>query len=664
KNEAVIGDAPLRESDIAVLVRTNFEAANFQRCLNQKGIKAVLFSMESVFVSREAQELKMLLDGLIHHEDEGYILAALATPLFSLRAGELAACNENEAILELWRSKFKEYFKIWSIKGFLTMFCSLLDREHLRRIIVARSAGERRLTNYLHLAEEIHQAQTEGNLSPAEVLNWLALMRQKEEIVAENEQLRLETDRECVRLVTIHKSKGLEYPVVFCPFAWETAAAEKESVLLCFHDEKNSRQLTGDLGSDYLAPNSEQYRKEMLAENCRLLYVALTRARNRCYFVWGKIKNTGDSPAAYLFHRRQWLSPADWEDINNEEMLANLSLFADQAPADIKIKTIGEVLPAAIAPRKEAADMLPGREFNGSIDRTWKIASFTYFTNLNRPQPEETTWGGKNDEQVDTAALLPVAGVAENMLSFPRGAITGIMLHEILEKIDFTTHDDSAIISNIYDKLAKYNFNLNWQPAILSMIKNLLKIPLGGRGLDKFTLAQLPANSCQKEMEFYFPLRQITAEDIIKILDESGLYEDGSSSVNDLQKQISFPVTQGYLKGFMDLILENDGKYYLADWKSNYLGEGYAQYSAASLRGAMSASSYILQYLIYTVALNRYLQKRMKNYDYEKHFGGVYYIFLRGVNPQEGPDNGIYYDLPAYSLVRRLDRLLLGEDKV
>jgi exodeoxyribonuclease V beta subunit len=233
------------------------------------------------------------------------------------------------------------------------------------------------------------------------------------------------------------------------------------------------------------------------------------------------------------------------------------------------------------------------------------------------------------------------------------------MLHEILEKLDFAIINDIDLKAIIAEKLIKYDFNLVWQPVIIELLKQLVKLPLGRSGIDEFSLSRLGADRCLREVEFYFPLSEITAGKIIEVLERSGIYTDNDRRINDLYGKLNFPPTRGYLRGFIDLVCEFQGRFYLMDWKSNYLGDNFEQYSPGSLKKVMSASSYILQYLIYTVALNKYLQRRMKNYSYEKNFGGVYYIFLRGVNSQIAGGNGIYFDLPDYNVVRQMDKLML-----
>lgn len=659
--KAFIGDNPLQESDIAVLVRKNSEAATMQKELTEVGIPSVLFSAQSVFVSGEAEELERFLRGVVFCENEGYLLAALATSLFSLRAEDLSACLEDESALMHWRARFQEYRDLWRFSGFLTMFYFFLDREHVRPRIMSSPGGERTLTNYLHLAQELEPAQGQGSFNFHEILRRFTEMRMQADIAGEENQLRLETDKNCVKIVTIHKSKGLEYPVVFCPFAWESGKRKDEKMPLFFHDEKNNWQLTVDLGSGALAANKELYAREILAEDCRLLYVALTRAKNRCYFVSGEIKNIEDSAVAYLFYRPEDNTGDGKKGLNGEEMYQRVVSFSQTAPQDIQITKIDEIRPVQNVPEEEKEESLHFRPFRGVIDQNWKIASFTYLTNSRQPHSEEKEQG---DDDYDSGFAAPGAGQGEfreyeNMLNFHRGTTSGILLHEILEELDFSRTAGGAADSLILSTLEKYGYDPLWLAPIARMLETLAAVRLAKPDDGEFSLEQIAAGNCVKEMEFYFPLRDITPEEIMRILEQCDIYKKDSDKGEHNWTMLNFPPVRGLLKGFIDIIFEFQGKFYLADWKSNYLGNDYAQYSPANLKRAMSQSSYILQYLIYTVALNKYLQKRVRDYNYEKHFGGVYYIFLRGLNLQADKGNGIYFDLPDYGLIRQLDRLML-----
>lgn len=661
-SKAFIGNEPVRANDIAVLVRKNSEAISFQKLLTEAGVPVVLLSTQSVFSAPEAEEFKRFLCGLIHYEDKGYLLAALTTPFFNLTAQDLANYGDESPEMEVWYNKFRHYHELWMAGGFLAMFYSFLEKEQIRSSIVLRRFAERRLTNYLHLAQELHKAEREGKFNMLQSLQWLEGRRSSEEDVAENEQLRLATDQEGVRLITIHKSKGLEFPIVFCPFAWEGDITNEKHKPAYFHDEDHNWQMTLDLGSNELSDNYEKLVKEELAESCRMLYVALTRAKNRCYFVWGKINKTERSAPTYLFHQETSALPKDIRSLSNEDMLAQLSSVVEQARDNINLQRMKMPASPESFSRKNESINIVERKFTGKIDSSWKIASFTYFTNVKLSYAEETIW--ESEDEVLSKKISPDnSAAAASMLNFPPGIVSGNMLHKLIEEIDFCNASDSALKSAISENLLKYGISEIWQPVIIELVKNIGAVRLGSPVFGQFSLNCANKDKYIKEMGFYFPLAGINSQAIIEVLKKSEFGKNTGWCISELQKLLNFPFTRGYLKGFIDLICEFNGYFYVIDWKSNYLGESYDLYSPASLQVMMSKSVYVLQYLIYTVALNRYLKKRIKNYCYEKNFGGIHYVFLRGLRACD-LENGIYYNRPDYGLIRQLDNLLVGDNAI
>ena len=651
ERRAYIGEKTLAENDIAILVRKNDEANTFKKMLTAVGIPCVIYSALSVFSSDEAEELRRLMLGIIHYEDERYVLSALTTVFFNLRAADVARCSEDDDRIEDWRMRFRRYNDVWKTKGFLTMFAIFLEREDARPKIASHPDGERRLTNYVHLAQLLSQAQFEGHLRPLELLRWLDGMIVTSDNVKDDQQLRLETDRNCIRIVTIHRSKGLEYPIVFCPFAWETGPRPSEYLPLCFHDEQRNWAATADLGSENIDANRSLYEKEVLAENCRLLYVALTRAKNCCYFAWGHIKGTQSSAVSYLFHRPLWM---DREAMpTNEVMIEQMMRFSRHAPQDIRIKKLETISPVEEwLPEKEKRE-ISYQEFEGRIDHQWRIASYTYLTHASEVDLEwDEGTGLARDRQVVSEDKM-----TENILHFPPGATSGILLHEIIERIDFSRVHEEQSVKVISDTLEKYNYAVSWQPGILRMLELLARTNLQRRGDGKFSLSEVGPADCRKELEFYFPLQDIHPAKLMLFLEKS---REGDQPGD--QRKLNFHPVRGFLKGFIDFVFEYDGQFYLADWKSNDLGDDVECYAPELLRQEIVKSFYDMQYLIYTVALDQYLKRRLAGYTYDKHFGGVFYFFLRGLNSKAGATNGIYYNRPDEKLIRELGKALLAQN--
>jgi len=655
--KAMMGQRPLQENDIAVLVRTNRQAADFQRALNKAGIPSTLQSTENIFQTDEAEEMRRFLLGIVRSDHDGMLLAALATALVGLNAESIGICLENDSILEEWRRKFQLYRECFARSGFMTMFYDFLEQEHIRSRIIARPDGNRKMTNYLHLAEEIHLAQMSEKMTLNTILRWYdSLLMRRGGILGEREQLRMENDQNAVHLVTVHRSKGLEYPVVFCPFVWESSLESAKDELFFFHDEQNKHRLTCDLRKEPPNEHLEQRRKEILAEETRLLYVALTRAKYLCYFVWGNIKDVQKSALWHLLHAKDKNSSGE-ENMTDEFMLEKLKHLSILAPQDIAVSIIEKTEAVSLTHSESPTEKMTCREFSGHIDLSWKIASYTYLINTQRKLPEVALRIEENDSPQQD--IYPRDAVTmDNMFSFPCGTVAGSLLHEILEAVNFSQADDLSTRKIILETLRQYNFDQKWESVLSEMILKVAQMNLMNAGSDfntDFNLASLAPGHSIKEFEFTFPVAGLSLRKVIGILKENKLISSEKQNIDIFNFNIHS--IQGFLKGFIDMIFEYENRFYLLDWKSNYLGNQYDDYSRECIRNYMKHSSYVLQYLIYTLALDRYLQSRMKNYSYENHFGGVYYIFLRGINDDCKKNNGIYFDKISPELLKQVKDL-------
>jgi exodeoxyribonuclease V beta subunit len=288
KGLALLGEKPVTEGDIAVLVRTNAQARLVQEALAGLNIPGVLFSTGNLFDSHEALEMERVLLAVSDPKNERHIRAALTTDMMGLKGEDLDVLMDDETGWEEWVAKFRMYHDLWDERGFIRMFRYLLLQEEVLPRLMSLKDGERRNTNLLHLTEVLQQTSIEKKLGMTETLKWLSEQRDEGTPRLDEHQLRLESDENAVKLVTVHKSKGLEYPVVFCPFSWDGSRIKKSDEPFLFHNEARDRTPTLDLGSEERDENRAFAEKELLAENLRLLYVALTRAKNRCYLVWGR----------------------------------------------------------------------------------------------------------------------------------------------------------------------------------------------------------------------------------------------------------------------------------------------------------------------------------------------------------------------------------------
>ena len=654
---------PLREGDIAVLVRTNAEAHLMQKSLSALHIPSVLFSTGDLFDTHEAMEMERVLAAITDPNNERLLRTALATDMMGVSGEEIDSLMGDEIGWENWLVKFKVFHDLWNERGFIRMFRYLLVQEKILPRLMSLSNGERRNTNLLHLSELLHQRSVEKKLGTAELLKWLSEQREGSAPGFEEHPLRLESDENAVKLVTIHKSKGLEYPVVFCPFTWAGSKLNKSKDPFTFHDKQNDMTLTLDLGSPLIDENRLIAEKELMAENLRLFYVALTRAKHLCYLVWGRFNKAETSAPAYLLHQ-----PESWEGenivddtgkgflgLNDEDVLRHLKTAANNAGGTITVSEMPMGPGETYSPVYSQEEPLTCRNFTGNIDRKWRISSFSSLISGWRHAdelPDRDAIGlpagsdQKDFEEVGAEETL------SGIFSFPRGTKAGTFLHDILEHMDFTEQEPAIMKAKVADKLKEYRFESHWLDTICGTITNVLNVPLDHESGDlKFSCIQ--NRDRLNELEFYLPLKSISPAKLNKIF-QVNLGHQLPADLPEFIDRLQFSPTRGFMKGYMDLVFQWRGRFYLVDWKSNFLGPRKEDYGLETLTFEMKKELYVLQYCIYSLALDQYLRLRMSGYQYEKHFGGVYYIFLRGVDPEMGPDFGIYRDVPSPDLISAL----------
>jgi exodeoxyribonuclease V beta subunit len=683
ERRALIGQKPLEEGDMAVLVRTNREARLIQQALRALRIASVLASEENIFDSHEARELAQILQGIAWPSRESLVRGALTTDMLGAGGEALEQWLHDDAGWSVRLETFRQDHDLWEARGFMRMFRTLMARESIRDRLLSFPDGERRLTNLLHLSEILHQESIAQKLNPERLLQWLAEQLNCEGRESHDEHLlRLESDAHAVKILTIHKSKGLEYPVVFCPFAWGPSRITREP--FSFHDETRNRELTLDLGSADREMHRPSAEKELLAENCRLLYVALTRAKHRCYFVWGRINKTESSAPAYLFHRDEAdIQLGDRESIgvlekrmaslSDQDMQADLACVAAKSGGTIRLQELPAAPGVPLPPRPDISETSACRQFKGRIDSSWKVASYSLLISgpsplaelpdrdaITSPAPAPTSEFPVHLPPLPRREVVAARWTERNIFNFPGGARAGILLHDILEQFDFTERNLDVIRGLVAEKLRIYGFDPHWEETLTGMLQNVAACPLpmlAASGADRtptLALSQIPQSARLNELEFYFPLQMLSREKLSAIFGKGDLKETGLERLN-------FNPIQGFMHGFIDLVFQHEGRFYLVDWKSNVLGPGIADYAPASLRQAMTEHFYILQSRLYTVALHQYLTLRLPDYQYENHFGGIYYLFIRGMDPAYGPAYGVYEDRPAASLIDTLCRTLIDK---
>jgi exodeoxyribonuclease V beta subunit len=662
---------PVAPGDIAVLVRTNRQAQLIQNNLSQRQVPCVLYSSGNIFDSREAMEMERVLAGIAEYQYEERFRSALTTDMIGVCAAELDAADDEPDRWERRRTGFKAYFDEWHRDGFVRMFRLFMAREGIKSRLLAFTDGDRRLTNVLHLTEILHQEATDNRRTMTGLLKWLSDQRQPAAPRLEEHQLRLESDALAVKIVTIHKSKGLEYRVVFCPFSWEGSTLRKGQQIV-FHNQDAERRLSLDLGSDHLNRHKVQAQHELLAENLRVLYVAITRAKSHCYLVWGNINSAETSAMAYLFHCPEVARETDvlaamrthLAQKKAPDLIDDLQRLAGDSEGTIQVSVLADQSEKNVAKdRTVVAQPLDCRKFAGKIDKSWKIASYSSLVAHQHPEVElpdhDIHLQLKQTAPAEEAAVsMPATqAAARSIFNFPKGARAGIFFHDIFEQLDFadqaTPHRDQLIVA----KLREYGYAPEWKDVIAQTIENTLSVPLLTDG-GHLTLATVSRDKRINEMEFYYPLKPVTPRQLKQVFARHGGVEIPSDFELQLQR-LTFSPANGFLKGYVDMIFEHQNRFFVLDWKSNHLGNRVEDYDQENIRKTMSSEYYILQYCLYTLAFKRYMQARSPNFRFETDFGGVIYVFIRGIDAEKGPRYGIYFKRPGTQLIDALDRQLI-----
>jgi exodeoxyribonuclease V beta subunit len=658
--KAKVESTPLAPHHIAVLVRTNEEARHMQAALQIARVPSVIHSDESVFQSREALELQRVLAGVAEPGNDGKVRAALATELLGVTGVELARLAQDETGWDGWLETFALYRGLWLDEGFMTMITALITQQQVRSRLLTLPGGERRLTNVLHCCELLHQAALEGGLGVEELLKWLTEARQQTGMAKlEENQIRLETDEQAVKIVTVHKSKGLQYPIVFCPFGWNTGAGSNEVI---FHDTSQAGKLVMDIGSSDREAHKRIAEREDLAENARLIYVALTRAKYRCVVVWGAFRGAEESALAYLFHPGRWKRDSPMEDVkeqfnalSDETILGDLERLAAGGRTGIALSDVPSSSPEVYVPPGRPPITLACRTLKREIPRGWGIASFSSLIAGKAREaelPDRDSLWGRWEEGAEPSPQLRV----RTFLEFPRGRRAGTALHELFETVDFSLQPAEPVRQLVKEKLAQFGFESVWHETILQMLRDVLSVPLDPDKAE-FSLSSLPRAQRLHELEFSFPLDLLTSKRLRAAFAVHRSVEFPTALPETLER-LDFVPVRGVMKGFIDLVFEREGRFYLADWKSNFLGPDLEAYGQVALREVMMRELYVLQYHLYAVALDRYLAFRIPEYQYSTHFGGVYYLFLRGMKRECGSEYGVFYDRPSEALVRELSHCL------
>ena len=782
RGEAAIDGVPLSGADVAVLVRTREQGRRMAAELRERGVRSVEIDDGSVFHTREAEQLERLLWALADPGREPRVRGALAGDLFGLDARALLALGDDEGAWSAWARRLSDWRAHWESRGIGSVLLRLLEGEGGATHLLGYRDGARRLTNVRHLAELLQAAETRERLAPAELAAWLNRRRATPDAVDDDVKLRIESDEQLVRILTVHVAKGLEFPVVFCPFAWDARGPRRSSssVDTVYHRgaEDGYREVI-DLDPDPRAEAVEWL--EEFAESVRLLYVALTRAKFRCVVAWGQVNGAEHSPLAWLLHRAaggrtveagsesaagevagaavgdgdggdDLQTPVDaagagfdadgaetafgsaadnpggddpgtafgvigegfgteypdaaiaalrdatdgFAGLSAQQWLDEMHAFARRVPGAVSARVLdAEPPPArALEHREESLPAFAARESRRPLRHTRTLTSFsalaaadpsTGIASRRSPARREEAQVDRPDHDQHEAPADAAgdetgaagAGTGErSAFTFPRGPVAGSCLHRIFERLDDSHEigtDRRGLDEICRAALDEFGIDGAWRTVARTMVERARSVvlheaaperregapdagglagPVAGGDASGFRLAD--PHRRLVELEFHFPVQGLDRDRLAARMVEHG-YPDPFAGAMRAGASASSPPIHGFLRGFVDLVVEHAGRWYVVDYKSNWLGPGAHDYGPEALDTAMRDGGYTLQSLIYLVALHRYLSVRLAGYEYERHLGGAFYLFVRGIDPAAGADRGVHFDRPTAQCLHALD---------
>ncbi len=648
EGNATLDGRAVQPGDIAVLVRSHSEATRIRQALALAGIPAVAAGKQSLFATDEARELHALLLAVLHGADDGRLRTALSTVLIGLDASQVAALD---ALSEGGSSDALNHWRLAAIgwrerlqRGGPLALVNDLCAQHAARLLGLLD-GERRLTNYLQLAELLQEAQARA-LGLHGLVDWLARSIAEASSDGDSQLLRLESDAHRVQVVTLHKSKGLEYPLVFLPFA-AVGGKPRDAGRHVTVSRDGTRTLHWKLLPSQSGWNAakEQWETGQRAEDARLLYVGLTRARHALWLAGGAFYQQARSAIA--------------------AMIADPDALAAAADGAIEIdrRMPPDTLPWL--PPASGDAVPPARTATRALASDWWVYSFTQLANADgagdaSSAATQPAAGGQDEAGPEPAPDPGDVDGARTDAFDPRfaGARFGVVLHDVLERVDFAGwagwtldapapgHDVDLLVERL--RAAGYaDGDIDDGVAVLTpLVGQTLTAPLP----EGVRLADVPDDARRAEMEFQFALAPTRVDALIALLHRHGLLRGRQGF--GLRHRL-----EGLMTGLIDLTYVHDGRWYVLDYKSNRL----PGYGPAQLSDAMAHSEYDLQALIYTLALHRWLRFRLGDgYDYARDFGGVRYLFCRGLDAtrEEAPGVQAWRFEPA--LVEALDALFAG----
>lgn len=602
---------PVKPSDIGILVRSNYEGRLIKEVLSKKGIPAITIDDTKLFSCTEALELYYVLCA-VYEVTRATINRALLTSIGGYDRDRLLNANEDHIL-----QQFRTYRETWKSKGVYVMLRQFLSDHELESLFYDPNIEnpERTVANILQLVELIHKNATRKNYDERELLQWLKKGIDGDTRDGDEYVQRIESDEEAVKIVTIHKSKGLEYNIVIAPFLDMKKTGGKFTSVSFMRGQGEYYVAEKEFIS---SADSALATKQREQENRRLLYVAITRARYACFIQQNTYTEKSSSLGAFLLELKQSIE-------------AGSPHFCYQDTDELDFYPT----PGAGSTPATRVYAKPGNA--PVLEQRWRKTSYSNIRAEHGPLPS-IRYQGNAANAYDVFVFRDLK----------KGALIGTQLHYLFESINFA---DDTKWSDVVERVLNKTTSKTTPEYIANLVELLHEIT--GTTLlpnDSFTLSQLQWNKRLNELEFDFPL---------------GLFDTDALMALSTPEHPFFlkpgETIEGIMNGLMDLFFEYNGKYYILDWKSNYLGDTVDDYNEEKLAEAMIANNYHLQYHIYTVALCKYLRLRLPNFNYDTHFGGVLYLFLRGV--RKGKRTGIYFNKPSADQIAKIEQLLIHENQ-
>lgn len=616
------GSHTVRPSDFAVLVRGRKQAIAVRDSLSECAVPCVISGSENVFASKQATDMACLLAAAISPYSERAVRTALVTDIFGYTADQLFNLSDTDE----WEGIFELFIKLSDTlksAGVAPMFFRAAKIAGMHERLAGTRRGERKLTNLIHLTELLQRHEADKKASPEQLLLWINERISQSDTRHDEYELKMDSDENAVTITTIHKSKGLEYNIVFTPFLMLPGNSNKKESITSFHDD--SEELVMDFSGTEEANSKHSH--EALAEDLRLAYVAITRARAVCYTAWGTGRDSGRTALFYLIHGEDGKYSTD----------QFYNFFADKPFTSVSLMPFeqGQIYAAPNMPQAS-----PNLAFNGSIKQPWRINSFSGLIH--------SSSSARDTEQF--TASEPKASDSYSIFTFPKGAKAGSCLHECMEEIPLNSFTHESVKETAEAKLAEYFFDPEFVPAVTDNLETILSREL----IPSVTLKGIKRDDYVHEMEFHIYTKNFRSSTLAEIFKKFG-QEDFARACSSLD----FSAAGGFLTGFSDLIFCSGGKYYVLDWKSNHLGGNQSDYSMENMHAEMMKSHYYLQLYFYTLALHMHLEQSLVGYDYDTHIGGAIYVFMRGVGKKG--DEGIYFHKPDKNIIMAMREAAANE---